>query len=149
MPAEMIRFTALAQDLSSRVASSNTVVASPALAAETVVCQVTGINSALTVVSGIWLSGGASLTVGTSGSAVTVRIRTGTTAGAGTVIASTGALTGGIAAGNLISQDIQGFDTNTAAGSQLATTSYCLTVQVTAGGAASTVSQANLFVLVV
>lgn len=149
MPAELIRFTALAQDLSPRVASSNTVVGSPATNAETVVCQITGLNTALTIVSGIWLSGGASLTVGTSGTAITVRLRTGTSAGAGTVIATSGALTGGVAAGNLLSQDIQGFDTNTAAGTALTTTSYCLTVTVTGGAATSTVSQANLFALIV
>src|SRR5215469_10669155 len=149
MPAELIRFTALAQDLSPRTASSNTVVASPATNAETVVCQVTGLNTAVTIVSGIWLSGGASFTVGTSGTAITVRIRTGTVAGSGTVIASTGALTGGVAAGNLLSQDIQGFDTNTAAGTALATTSYCLTVTVTGGASTSTVTQANIFALVV
>jgi len=149
VPAELIRFTALAQDLSPRVASSNTVVGSPATNAETVVCQITGLNTALTIVSGIWLSGGASLTVGTSGTAITVRLRTGTSAGAGTVIATSGALTGGVAAGNLLSQDIQGFDTNTAAGTALTTTSYCLTVTVTGGAATSTVSQANLFALIV
>jgi hypothetical protein len=145
----MIRQTLLATDLSPRMVSSNTVVGSPATNAETVVCQITGLNTGLTVVSGIFLSGGASLTVGTSGTALTFRIRTGTSAGAGTVICTTGALTGGIAAGNLVSQDCQALDTNTAAGAQLATTSYCLTVTVTGGAATSTVSQANLFAIII
>lgn len=136
-------------DLSPRVASSNTVVASPALAAETVVCQVTGIPTDIPVMSGVFLSGCASLTVGTSGTAVTLRLRTGTTAGAGTVVATTGALTGGIAATNLISQDLQGFDTAVSGGGSPGTASYCLTVQVTNGAAASTVSQTNLTAIVI
>ena len=136
-------------DLSPRCQSSSTVVGSPATNAETVVCQITGLDGQLSAASGVFLSGGASLTVGTSGTAVTVRIRTGTTAGSGTVIASTGALTGGIAAGNLISQDIQGFDTAASGGTAIASTSYCLTVQVTGGAATSTVSATNLFLQIV
>ena len=136
-------------DLSPRVASSNTVVGSPATNAETVVCQVTGIPTDTPVMSGVFLSGCASLTVGTSGTAITVRIRTGTAAGAGTVVATSGALTGGISAGNLISQDIQGFDTAVSGGSSPGTASYCLTVQVTGGAATSTVSQTNLTALVI
>lgn len=136
-------------DLSPRVASSSTVVGSPAAAAETVVCQITGLDGNLSAAVGVFLSGVASFTVGTSGTAVRVRIRTGTTAGAGTVIADTGALTGGVAAGNLLSQDLQGFDTAASGGTAIASTSYCLTLQVTAGAATSTVSATNLTLLVV
>lgn len=135
-------------DFSPRFATSSTLVASPATNAETVVCQVTGIPTDTPVMSGVFLSGDASLTVGTSGTAVTYRIRTGTTAGSGTVVASTGALTGGISAGNLISQDIQGVDTQSTGGVSPGTASYCLTVQVTGGAATSTVSQTNLIALV-
>src|SRR5690348_7032112 len=92
-------------DFSSRFKSSSTIVGSPAAAAETIVCQITGLDGFLGAASGVFLSGVVSFTVGTSGAAVRVRIRQGTTAGAGTVIADTGALTGGVAAGNLLSQD--------------------------------------------
>lgn len=135
-------------DFSPRFATSNTVVGSPATNAETVVCSVTGIPTDTPVMSGVWITGDASLTVGTSGTAITLRIRTGTTAGAGTVIATSGALTGGISAGNLVSQDIQGTDTASTGGVAAASSSYCLTVQVTGGAATSTVSQTNLIALV-
>lgn len=135
-------------DLSPRFKSSSTIAGSPALAAETIVCQITGLDAALPCASGVFLSGVASFTVGTSGTAVRLRIRQGTTVGAGTVIADTGALTGGVAATNLLSQDLQGFDTS-AAGLAITSTSYHLSLQVTAGAAASTVSQTNLVCLVV
>ena len=148
MPVERINANVKTVDMSARVASSNTVVASPATAAEVVVAQITGISPDVPVVSGVFLSGDASLKVGTSGTAVQLRIRTGTTAGAGTVIADTGAITGGITAGNLISQDVQGFDTAATGGAAPGTTSYCLTVAVTAGAATSTVSQTNLTAII-
>lgn len=136
-------------DLSPRFKSSSAIVGSPALAAETVVCQITGLDNFLAAAAGVFLSGVVSFTVGTSGTAYTVRIRTGTAAGAGTVVATTGALTGGVAAANLLSQDLQGFDTAAAGGTAIASTSYCLTLTVTAGAAISTVSQTNLVALVV
>lgn len=135
-------------DKSPRFYTSSAIVGSPALAAETVVCQITGLDTQLGVATGVFLSGVVSFTVGTSGSAVTVRIRTGTTAGSGTVVATTGALTGGVSAGNLLSQDIQGSDTTNTGGAALGSASYCLTLQVTNGGATSTVSQTNLVALV-
>lgn len=149
MPSDTVTRSSKGLDLSIRAVSSSTVQASPATNAETVVCQITGLASDIPVMSGVFLSGVASLTVGTSGTAVTVRIRTGTTAGAGTVVATTGALTGGVAAGNLLSQDLQGFDTAVTGGGSPGTTSYCLTVQVTGGAAQSTVSQANLVAIVI
>jgi hypothetical protein len=135
-------------DLSARMASSSTLVGSPATNAETVVCQITGLDTQLFCVAGVFLSGVASFTVGTSGTAVTVRIRTGTTAGSGTVVGTTGALTGGVAAANLLSQDLQCFDSGPA-NAALASSSYCLTLQVTGGAATSTVSQTNLFLIIV
>jgi hypothetical protein len=138
--ADPITVTGSHLDLSARVQSSSTVVGSPALAAETIVCQIPALSATAATTLGVFVSGVASLTVGTSGTAVTVRIRQ--TNVSGSVIATTGALTGGISAGNLISQDLQGFDASPPAGGV-----YVLTVQVTAGGAASTVSQTNLFAL--
>src|SRR5690242_21293744 len=95
-------------DLGARVYSSATVVGSPAAASETLVAQITGIDGQLPVSKGVFLSAALNFTVGTNGTAVRVRIRQGTSAGAGTVIADTGAITGGVAATNLLSQDIQG-----------------------------------------
>jgi len=140
--------TQAVQEIGRRVAASSSIVGSPATNAETVVCQITGIDAQLPVMTGVYLSGVVSFTVGTSGTAITVRIRTGTTAGAGTVVATSGALTGGVAAGNLLSQDLQGFDTTSIGGAAPGTTSYCLTLQVTGGAATSTVSQTNLTALV-
>lgn len=135
-------------DLSSRVQSSSTVVASPSGATETVVCQITGIAADTPVMSGVFISGVVSFTVAGSGTAVTVRIRTGTTAGSGTVVASTGAVTAGVAASALLSQDIQGFDTAVTGGGIPGTTSYCLTLAVTGGSGTQTVSQTNLTALI-
>lgn len=134
-------------DLSSRFKSSSTVVGSPALAAETIVCQITGLDLTIPAATGVFLSGVASFTVGTSGTAIRLRIRQGTTAGAGTVVADTGAITGGVAQTNLLSQDLQGLDAAVAGAA--AVSSYHLSLQVTAGAAASTVTQTNLVLLIV
>jgi len=85
-------FTASSQklDMLPRFYTSSTIVGSPALAAETLVAQITGIDGQLSVSVGVFLSAALSFTVGTSGTAIRVRIRQGTTAGAGTVIADTG-----------------------------------------------------------
>jgi hypothetical protein len=129
-------------DLSQRAGATTTVVASPALAAETIIASLT-LNTDEAIVSGIMLRGFAAFTVGTSGSAATLRIRR--TNVSGTVVATTGALTGGIAAGNLVAETILGFDTGAAQTGQV----YVLTLQITAGGAASTVSAVELDALVV
>ena len=146
--AEKIAVGGKTVDISQRFASSNTVVGSPATNAETVVCSVTGLLTDTAVFTGVFLSGVASFTVGTSGTAIRLRIRTGTTAGSGTVVADTGALTGGVSAGNLLSQDLQGTDTAVTGGLSIASASYCLTVTVTGGAATSTVSQTNLVAIV-
>ena len=148
MPADNIYRSGKQVDMGTRIVSSSAVVASPATGAEVVVCSITGITSDLPVVAGVFLTGGASYTIGTSGTSTRVRIRTGTTAGSGTVIADSNTLTGGIAATNLISQDLQGFDTTSTGGAAPATTSYCLTVQVSGAAAASTVTQTNLTAII-
>ena len=137
-----------AVDISKRFANTNTVVASALSATETVIASITGLPSDCAVFTGVFLSGVVSFTVGTSGSAIRVRIRTGTTAGSGTVIADTGAVTGGIAATNLVSQDIQGTDTGTVGGNAIGSTSYCLTLAVTASTATNTVSATNLVAMI-
>lgn len=137
-----ISTTAPEIDLSQRAGATTTVVASPALAAETIIASLT-LNTDEVIASGVMLRGFAAFTVGTSGTAVTLRLRR--TNVAGTVVATTGALTGGIAAGNLVAETILGFDTGAATTGQV----YVLTLQVTAGAAASTVSAVELDALVV
>lgn len=135
-------------DFGSRVYSSTTVAASPSAAAETVICSVTGIDNQLGVSKGVLLFGSAAFTVGTSGASVRLRIRTGTTAGAGTVIFDTGATTAGVAAAALMALDAQGIDASVTGGGAVGSTSYCLTLTVGSAAAASTVSAVNLFALV-
>ena len=124
-------------DLLSRFVDTTTVGASPALAAETIIGTLTNPNFGdLTITQRVYLAGWAAFTVGTSGTAVRLRIRQ--TNVAGTVVADTGALTGGVAAGNLLAQDVSGSDASPGVGV------YVLTLQVTAGAAASTVSALQL-----
>jgi len=147
MPYPFIR-DAAGLDLGARVYSSSTIVGSPAGASETLVAQITGIDGQLPVSKGVFLSAGVNFTVGTNGTAIRVRIRTGTTAGAGTVVADTGAVTGGVTAANLLAQDVQGFDTAASGGTAVAATSYHVSLTVTGGSAASTVSTVSLVALV-
>jgi hypothetical protein len=137
MPPLPIKSSANAIDLSPRFVVTTAITGSPALAAETIIATLTLPQFGdPTVVSGIDLSGWATFTVGTSGTAVTLRIRQ--TGLAGTVIVTSGALTGGIAATNLVAQDIEGFDAAPGIGV------YVMTLQVTAGAAASTVTAVKL-----
>jgi len=129
-------------DLSARFKRTTTVVASPAAAAETIIASLT-ITDDLVVAQGIRLDGWAAFTVGTSGTATRLRIRA--TDVNGTVKADTGALTGGVAAAALLAQDIAGFDAVPVLPGQV----YVMTLQVTAGSAASTVSAVFLGVIIV
>lgn len=142
MPPATIQLAATGLDLSSRIVDTTTVAASPAAATETIIGTLTIPNFAgLAVVQKIYLAGWAAFTVGTSGTAATLRIRQ--TNVSGTVVTTTGALTGGVTAANLLAQDIAGSD----AAPGVAT--YVLTLQVTGGAAASTVSALQLLALVV
>lgn len=141
VPPEPIRESAIAMDMSPRMLTSVAVVGSPAAAAETIVCTV-AVPASIAVVSGVFLLGWAALTVGTNGTAITVRIRQTNVAGA--VIATSGALTGGIAAAGLVAPTIFGLDTAPPAAGV-----YVLTVQVTAGSAVSTVSGTQLIAIAV
>ena len=130
---EPIRFDSMAVDLSNRVQATTTVGASPSAAAETIIGTLTLANfSELSVVKGVMLNAWAAFTVGTSGTAVTLKLRQ--TNVSGTTIASSGATTAGISAGNLATLDVAGVD----AGAGVAV--YVLTMQVTGGAATSTVS---------
>lgn len=132
-----IRYDSQGLDLTKRVQVTTAITGSPALAAETIIATLTLVGFADTaIISGVELSGWAAFTVGTSGTAATMRLRQ--TNVAGTVVATSGALTGGIAATNLVAQDIEGFDS----GAGVAV--YVMTLQITAGAAASTVSATKL-----
>lgn len=129
-------------DLTKRIQVYTTVDASPAAAAETVIATLTLAGFADTpVISGVLVTGWAAFTVGTNGTAVTFRIRQTNVTGA--IKANTGALTGGIAATNLVAQDVEGFDS----GAGVAV--YVLTMQVTGGSAASTVSALKLQAVII
>jgi hypothetical protein len=143
MPPEAIRQAGAGVDLSSRLVTSTTVVASPAAAAETIIAQLT-VSTNLAVQSGVDLTGWAAYTVGTNGTAVQLRLRQ--TGLAGTLIAATGALTGSQHGAAILSaDDVEGFDAAPVLPGQV----YVLTMQVTAGSAASTVSAVKLRAIVI
>jgi hypothetical protein len=129
-------------DLRPRLVVSTVVVASPALAAETIIAQTAAIGD-VSVQQGVLLGGWAAFTVGTTGTAVRLRLRQ--TNVAGTVVADTGALTAGVAAAALVAQDVEGFDAAAVPPAQV----YVLTLQVTGGSAVSTVSAVKLSGLIV
>ena len=134
MPADPIRITSSGVDLSDRFAASTTVVASPAAAAETIIASLT-LGANLSTKLGVLLTGWAAYTVGTNGTAVQLKLRQ--TNVSGTTVAATGALTGSQHGAAILSaDDIQGLDTAPVFPGQV----YVLTMQVTAGAAASTVS---------
>lgn len=135
-----IRFAGAAVDLSGRVYHSTTVVASPAAATETIVASLT-VSGDVAIQKAIYVQGWAAYTVGTSGTAVTLRIRQTDTGG--TAVASTGALTK--TAASLYADDVNGADTAGVLPGQV----YVLTMTVTGGAASSAVSGVFLQAFVV
>jgi len=134
MPTEPIHLADINIDFSQRFLVTTAVVASPATNAETIIAQLPAFNAGIPFLKGVYLQGWAAYTVGTSGTAVTLRIRQ--TNVSGSVIVTTGALTGSQhGAGILSDDDVNGFDTGPAAGQV-----YVMTMQVTGGAATSTVS---------
>lgn len=142
MPVVPITDTAAGLDLQARVPVSTTVVASPAAATETIIAQIT-LTGDVAVLRSVIVRGFAAFTVGASGTAVRLRIRKDNVSG--TVVGDTGALTGGISAGNLVVENVAGVDASPSNTGQV----YCLTLTVTAGAAASTVSAVELDAVVV
>ncbi len=140
MSPDPIRLSAKDVDPSPRVVRTGTVVASPAAAAETIIASLTVVPD-LVVGLGVVLHGYAAYTVGTSGTAVTLRIRR--TDVAGTIVKASGAMTR--TAANLAADSIVAVDTGPTLPNQV----YVLTMQVTAGAAASTVSAVELVAIVV
>jgi len=118
---------------------STTVVASPALAAATVICT-TPVYTPPVDYDNVILVGWAAFTVGTSGVSGTLKIVEGTTT-SGTLVASSGACT--VSAGDLYALTCVGVDTlNTVNNFQ-----HSLTLTIGSGAAASTVSAVALFAL--
>jgi hypothetical protein len=117
-----------------------TIVGSPAAASETIVAQVV-LPVQVRADQNVWLFGFCAYIVGTSGTAGTLRLRR-TNVG-GTIVASTGALV--VAATNPVAPIIIAPDAPGAVANQV----YVLTLQVTAGAAASTVSAVALFAQVI
>lgn len=142
MSTDPIRQSAQGLDLSARSFQSTTVAASPAAAAETIIASLT-CSAQEAVTSGIRLNAWAAFTVGTNGTAVRLRIRK--TDVAGTVVADSGAVDAGVAATKLLASAISGNDASPTLPGQV----YVLTLTVTAGSAASTVSAVSLQALVV
>lgn len=140
-----IQMSGAAVDLSPRFVQSQSIVASPATAAETVIAQLTGITSAVQQGSGVFLFAQVAYHVGTSGTAAQYRIRQGTTAGSGTVVFDSGASTAGVTAAAFVVENIFGFDTAATLPGQ----AYCLTLTVASASAASTVSAVNLAALLI
>lgn len=121
---------------SPRIAESNTIVASPALAAETDICEVTGITTR-TADGIVYLLGSVSFTVGTGGVTATLKLRRGQGTG-GTVLATSAAET--VVAGNKVDMQLDATDTPGLVAGQ----TYTLTLTVTTGSAASTVAEVTL-----
>jgi hypothetical protein len=135
MPGDPFRSDSNTLDLHGRLLSTTTVVASPALAAETIIASLTiGGFGNMPLASGVRLRGWAAYTVGTSGTAVTLKIRR--TNVSGTTVVSTGATNA--TATNLYALEVNGFDA--APGAAV----YVLTMTVANGAAASTVSAVTL-----
>lgn len=140
MPTPPITANAVNLDLSGRFFRTDTVAASPSAATETIIATLT-VGSQIAVVSGVYLLGYAAYTVGTNGVSVNLKIRQTDTSG--TTIKATGAVTS--TAANLGSMDLQGFDASPTLPGQV----YVLTMTVASGSAASTVSAAALYAVVV
>src|SRR5439155_9546432 len=139
MATNPIQIGAAGVDLSGRWFENHTVVASPAAAAETIVCSLT-LPRGLFINKGVFLSANAAFTVGTSGTAGNLRIRQTDTSG--TIIYATGGVT--MAAAALVNLSAQGIDQSPALTGQV----YVATLTITAGAAASTVSAVSLWAVV-
>lgn len=135
-----IQYEAAAIDLGSRFFVSTTVAASPAAAVETTICTLT-VTGDIATSDGVYLFGWCAFTMGTSGTAATIKIRQTSTAGA--TVATSGATTGVAAA--LYNLSILGLDVLASVVSQV----YVLTLTIAAGAAASTVSAAGLIAVAV
>src|SRR5881396_1899200 len=139
MSPKTIQIGSQSVDFTDRVARSTTVVASPAAAAETIICTVTA-PADLRADAVVLLFGWAAYTVGTNGVSVNLKLRQ--TDASGTTKAATGAVTA--VAANLGSMSVLGVDAAPGVTGQV----YVLTMTVASGSAASTVSGVELLAIV-
>lgn len=140
MPATPIRIASPEIDLSGRFQSTQVVAASPATNAETIIASLTLADfGGMTVVNGIRLHGWAAYLVGTSGTAVTFKIRQ--TDASGSTVAATGALT--VTAADVRFGEVVGKD------AAPGIIKYVLTMTVTGGAAESTVSAVHLGAIII
>jgi hypothetical protein len=137
--AQPLRLSAAGVDLSPRVKSTGTVVASPTDDAETIVASLT-IAENVAVSAGVLLRGWGAFTVGTNGVSANLRIRK--TDVAGTVLAATGAVT--LAAADLAALAVDALDTSPALPNQV----YVLTAELVSASAGSTFSAVRLSAIV-
>lgn len=135
-----IQYDAAHISLASRFFHSETVVASPPDATETIICSVS-IGGDLAVTQGVYLFGWCALTAGTNAVGATLQIRQTNASGSSKV--TTGAVT--VVATKLYAPSV--FTIDTAPGSS--TQVYVMTLTMASGSAESTVSQARLMALVV
>lgn len=135
-----INYDAAHLDLSSRYFASAAVVASPAAAAETIICSLT-LSGDLAIVEGVYLWGWAAFTMGTNGVSANLKIRRTDTSGQ--TVAASGAVTGAAAA--LYAPAIVGLDAQVTLNAQV----YVLTLTCASASAASTVSACQLTAVVV
>ena len=126
-------------NLSNRFAYSATVAASPSASSETTICTLT-IPSGVQTFTGVILEGSAAFTIGTSGTAYTIKIRQTNTSGS--TLYSSGLIAA--SAASLVSANISAIDPSPA-NAQV----YVLTLTVDNGAATSTVSGTNLTALVI
>lgn len=136
---QTIQVSGAGVDFSPRFQGNNTVAASPATAAETVVATLGPFRDPLAVGSGAFIVAQAAFTVGTGGTTVRYRIRQGTTT-SGTTVFDSGACNAGVTAAALVIENMTAFDASPTLPGQ----SYCLTVTVGGASATSTVSAAAI-----
>jgi len=137
-----IRLAAGQIDLSQRFVMSNTVAGSPAAASETIIAQVT-VAQKEAIFTGVFLFGQAAWTVGTNGTSCRLRLRQ--TNASGTIVGDSGLVDAGVAAAKLENRALFGLDASPSLPNQV----YVLTLTVTAGSAASTVSEVGLAAIAV
>lgn len=130
-------------DLGARFKVTTTVGASPSGASETIIGTLTFTDFGFAgVTQGVQVHGWAAYTLGSTPTSCQLRIRQ--TNISGTVIADTGAMTGGHnTAGFLVADDVNGFDSGAGVGV------YVLTLTVAGAGSASTVSKLYFDALII
>lgn len=133
------KYSAESIDLAPRFAHTATVTGSPAAAVETIIATLT-LNLDVAVSLGAMIWGYCAFTAGTNGTSANVKLRR--TDASGTTLKASGLVN--VTAAALYDRAITAFDTGPTLPGQV----YVMTLTVTAGSAASTVSAVTLAALV-